>query len=942
MLAGSKISVITGHRPTNVNLLNNYEHKGCRRLSNLKMIPQDSQAVPKTTEDVPTALRLALLNIRSLSGKTFLINDFITEHNLDFMFLTETWLDQNNSTAALIESTPPNYSFLSEARVNRRGGGVAVLLKNSFQFRRLSFSNFSSFEYLALQLKSSPRAVLLNVYRPPKYCKDFFDDFNELLSILCVEYDCLLIVGDFNIHVDNPEDRMAKELFCTLDSFGLSQHVSEPTHNRGHILDVILSKGLNIHKVQVRDVVLSDHCCVFFESFISVNTSHQREVIKKRCITENTSEMFNQLFSSTETLPCGSVSELVNNFNSKMLNVIDTIAPVKLKVVSCKKKAPWRNALVVKNGKRECRKVERRWRKTKLQIHFDIYKEKLHTYNLLLRKARESFFADIITRNRNNARALFSTVERLTNPPTSIAPELHSTRKCNEFASFFREKIQNIRQAVSTLTPGSTCVLCPFRNRSNTLTQFHLINGKNLEDILHQLNSSYCCQDVLPTDFFKKVSNVLTSDLLQIVNMSLSSGVFPKSLKTAVIKPLLKKNNLEKTQMNNYRPISNLPFLSKIIEKAVYQQLNHFLTVNSCFSIFQSGFRSNHSTETALVKVLNDIHLNTDHGRTSVLVLLDLSAAFDTVDHDILLDRLENWVGLSGTVLDWFASYLKDRDYFVSIGNFKSEQTKITCGVPQGSILGPPLFNIYMLPLAQIIENNNISYHNYADDTQLYISMSQGDHGPIQALGKCMEQITEWMCQNFLQLNRDKTEVLIFGPKEESLKISMQLQALQLKTSDQARNLGVIIDSKLNFKNHIKTVTKSAYYHLKNISRIKGLMSQQDLEKLVHAFIFSRVDYCNSILTGLPKKSIRQLQLIQNAAARVLTKTRRVDHISPVLRSLHWLPVPQRIDFKIALLTYKALNGLGPKYIRDLLVQYEPSRPLRSPGPGLDGPSEIF
>ena len=143
------------------------------------------------------------------------------------------------------------------------------------------------------------------------------------------------------------------------------------------------------------------------------------------------------------------------------------------------------------------------------------------------------------------------------------------------------------------------------------------------------------------------------------------------------------------------------------------------------------------------------------------------------------------------------------------------------------------------------------------------------------------------------------------------------------------------MDSDLNFSSHIKTVVKSAYYHLKNISRIKGLMSLQDLEKLVHAFIFSRLDYCNAVLTGLPKKTIRQLQLVQNAAARVLTNTRKVDHITPVLRSLHWLPVCQRIDFKILLLVYKALNGLGPKYMQDLLVRNEPTRSLRSSGSSL-------
>ncbi len=228
-----------------------------------------------------------------------------------------------------------------------------------------------------------------------------------------------------------------------------------------------------------------------------------------------------------------------------------------------------------------------------------------------------------------------------------------------------------------------------------------------------------------------------------------------------------------------------------------------------------------------------------------------------------------------------------------------------------------------------------------ADDTQIYLALSPNDYSPIDSLCQCIDEINSWMCQNFLQWNKEKTEVIAFGNKDEVLKVNAYLDSMRQTTKNQVRNLGVILETDLSFSSHVKAVTKSAYYHLKNIARIRCFVSSQDLEKLVHAFITSRVDYCNGLLTGLPKKTIRQLQLIQNAAARILTRTRTSEHITPVLRSLHWLPVLRslhwlpvtfRIDFKVLLLVYKSLNGLGPKYMSDMLTEYKPNRPLRSLG----------
>ncbi len=261
------------------------------------------------------------------------------------------------------------------------------------------------------------------------------------------------------------------------------------------------------------------------------------------------------------------------------------------------------------------------------------------------------------------------------------------------------------------------------------------------------------------------------------MNASLLSGTFPNSLKTAVVKPLRKKRNLDNTMLSNYRPISNLPFIGKIIEKVVFNQLNKHLNPNEYLDNFQSCFREHHSTETALIKIINYIHLNSDTGKISVLVLLDLNAAFDTVDHNILLQRLENCVGLSVMAHKWFRSYLEWRGYYVSIGEHKSQWTSMTCRVPQGSILAPLLFSLYMLPLSKIRRKNQIIYHSYVDDTQIYPDLCPNDYSPIDSLCQCIDEINSWMCQNFLQLNKEKTEVIAFGNKDEVLKVNAYLDS---------------------------------------------------------------------------------------------------------------------------------------------------------------------
>ena len=444
-----------------------------------------------------------------------------------------------------------------------------------------------------------------------------------------------------------------------------------------------------------------------------------------------------------------------------------------------------------------------------------------------------------------------------------------------------------------------------------------------------------CASDVIPTKLLKLCLGALLPPITTLINLCLRDSVFPNAFKTSLVSPLLKKHSLPKDDLASYRPISNLSFISKILERIILSRINSHLSTFSSLSSFQSAYRKFHSVETALLRISNDILLAIDNQQVTALVLLDLSAAFDTIDHSILLSRLTSHFGISGPALQLLSSYITPRFQSVSIQSHTTLPAPLLSGVPQGSVLGPLLFTLYTTPLTHLLTSSNIAFHLYADDTQLYISFSANDSVPcLDSLSTTLTSLYSWFVSNGLAINSSKTEFLILGTKQQRAKLlspSLTFNNSTIYPSNSTRNLGVTFDSELSFSQHISEICKSSYFIIRQLRQIRSSLDLKSSILLANALVSSKLDFCNSLFYNLSCNSLHRLQLIQNSAARfVFPSVRRHQHISPTLQRLHWLPVSQRILFKIALITFKTLQSSFPSYLCDLLTPYSPSRTLRS------------
>ena len=897
------------------------------------------------------SLKCGLVNCRSVVNKIPEIQFEIVDHNLDVCALTETWLVEDDTvTPGLIP--PPGYAFLSSPRTSGPGGGVGVVFKKDLAVKRLKNHSFQSVECSEYAFtKNNSRVILALLYRPPSSSvlscmENITDIFEENVNVAGE----MVLLGDLNVHMNKPDQANTILVNEVLDSFNYSNLVQCATHRSQNTIDVVCTRNqCDVISAVEQGPLFSDHFLLLFD-FCKLRSSRATtEVTYRKLNSIDNAAFSSDLLSKMQDMDiCAmDVENSLQSYNEAMGTVLDAHAPLRVKRVSNRPKLPWFNDSL-RGEIKERRKLEKRWLANRSDS--EAYK-KFHNQRRLVAnlfgKAEKSFFTSKLQENAGDYKAIFATCNQLLNRKADLPlPESASTQDlADEFNMFFVDKITKIRTKLdednATGEPYDGCEKKHKLKDSSLMNSFRLVSDENIMKLVRSAPTKSCEKDPVPTALLKSNLQAALPLVSAVVNKSLQSGQFPLNQKEALIRPLLKKAGLEPT-LKNYRPVSNLSFMSKLIERAVVDQLTSHIDEHSLIESFQSAYRKAHSTETALLRVKSDIMQAIDDGKVTCLLLLDLSAAFDTIDRSMLLKRLEDRFGVSGLVLEWIKSYLHQRSQKVVINGYTSASVQLDFGVPQGSVLGPILFTLYTTPLGDICRAHDIPFHLYADDTQLYLSFEANHIDSreqcITRLEDCVGEIQLWMRANMLKLNAEKTEFMLIGTWQQLAKCEL----VQLKIGDEeinpvpdVRNLGFYFDKEMKGRAHVAKLCSSSYFMLRNIRKIRRYLDTDSTITLVQALIVSRVDYCNSVLAGAPKYLLDRLQRIMNMSCRVVYNLKKFDHITYHMNQLHWLKIPERITYKIAVLVFKCKNGLAPGYLKDLLpMERSHGRSLRSTSVG--------
>ena len=891
--------------------------EGTDSNGSISSIPSLNENLNSYFSDVPKNFNIVHINAQSIPAHYPDLLSSFDSKDIHAILISESWLKP------CLQSTSyslPGFHLIRNDRIGRVGGGVAIYLRAHIPFSIVSTSlplNNAYAEHLLIEVILNHTKLLLGVFYSPNLTVDYFSSFEILVDQFMPSYEHTLIMGDFNTCLLKNDSR-ASRLQTLVNSANLNILPLAPTHHFPHsnpsLLDLILVSSIDhvARHGQCPALAFSYHDLLYVSYKVRPPKAKSRILLQRNFggmdlerLTEDARKIDWTVIDNART-----VDEQINLFNGFLISLYDTRAPVR-PVRMKHLPAPWLTA--------DIKKLQEKKHNAKSKYISDGSDANRNKY------VRARNRCNRVCRDSQRRHIYKSVIEE--DDPAKVWKFLKSlgVGKTKHKVNPSNLDLNSLNQHfTSSSTIDSTSKLKTLIDLSSLPTpqvppfKFSQFTVCDVKRNIIAIKSDAVGADCISRKMIIPIIDILAPVITSILNRSIQRGDFPSIWKDAQILPLPKKIN--PSSFSDYRPISILPLLSKVLERLVHKQLSTFLLKHNFLSSLQSGFRHGHSTTTALVKITDDIRHGMDDQKITVLTLLDFSNAFSTVDFDILLALLTS-LNISPEVIDWFRSYLCGRRQRIRIDDSYSEWSFTSAGVPQGGVLPPLLFSIFINTICLKISS---LYHLYADDLQIYAQGTLTElPNTIQKINDDLKQISVWSKHFGLTINPLKSQAIVIGSPRLLSKINLShistilIDGTSIPFRESVRNLGVIMDKHLSWEPQIVEVSKKIYAASASLRRLRNFLPIPTKIALANSLLLPILDYADICYLDIKEEQLNKLERLQNLCIRFIFGIRKYDHVSEFRDKLKWLPIRLRRNTHILHLLYSVLfNPSTPPYLK--------------------------